>query len=66
MSSERNDTHFEKSPQMAGVEPGNIASSEADIPLPYLAGEGMGALHWISPIYGARAVPIKNQPAGKK
>lgn len=52
--------------QMAGVDPANVANSQSDIPLAHQAGEGMGALVWFSPIYGARAVPVKTATPSKK
>lgn len=37
--------------KLAGVDPSDIANAQTDIPLAYQAGEGMGAVAWISPIY---------------
>lgn len=65
--SDRSDRYqSSKTPQVAGVDPSAVANSQADIPLAYQAGEGMGALVWFSPIYGARAVPVKTTNPGKK
>lgn len=65
--SDRNDPYQPSKPlQVAGVDPSDVANSQADIPLPHQAGEGMGALVWFSPIYGARAVPVPASPPSKK
>lgn len=67
MSDTRNDYYaVTRTPEIAGVDPSAVANAQADIPLAYQAGEGMGAVVWFSPIYDRKAVPVKTETPSKK
>ena len=52
--------------EVAGIDPNTVSSHQEAVPLPYLAGEGAGALHWISPIYNQKAVEAPQARPPKK
>ena len=60
--------HIDTPPRLevAGIDPNTVSSHQEAIPLPYLAGEGAGALRWISPIYNPKAVEAPQARPAKK
>jgi hypothetical protein len=53
-------------PELAGIDENTQTSNQEAIPVPYLAGEFVVPLRWISPIYNQAAREAPAGSSGKK
>lgn len=53
-------------PTVAGVSAADVPTVQNDIPLPYIAGQGIHAVAWLSPIYNRTATRMPYEQPSKK
>jgi hypothetical protein len=52
--------------RVAGLDDNSVATNQAAVPMPHLAGESAGVLRWISPIYNQEAQEAPQARPAKK
>jgi hypothetical protein len=53
-------------PELAGVDENTQTTNQEAVPVPYVAGEAVVAMHWASPIYNQFVREAPSDQGGKK